>query len=380
MGYWKDRMIRQEEQGWNFLSGELYVCADCFDDEFMKDFIKENATEQECTYCEGRDDKPIATSMNAVLEIIGSAISYCFASPESSLLREDGDWVFGESIMDIDEVLDALGSPTANDDVLDDIRDAFHSRQWVEKNFFGLSEVDQLRYGWADFVEAVKRHSRYLFMMPTQEEVELDLDKIPPHKMLDEIGKVVNEVGLVKAIEAGTQWFRARIHDPDKSFLTASELGTVPREKAVNPNRMSPAGIPMFYGASDEATVIAETYLPKQGQSAVASVATFQTARSLSVLDLTELPPMPSAFDETTRHLRPAIGFLRGFIEDLTQAIAKDGREHIDYVPTQIVTEYFRHVFKRLAGGQVNGIIYQSSLKGGTCCVLFFLRMSIAVK
>ena len=60
-------------------------------------------------------------------------------------------------------------------------------------------------------------------------------------------------------------------------------------------------------------------------------------------------------------------------MEELTRPIVKDGREHIEYVPTQIVTEYFRHVFRTSIGEQVKGILYRSSRNGeGTCCVLFF--------
>lgn len=370
MGYWKERMLREDERGWSYLDADLHVCAECFDDEAIRDFIEENASELECSYCHKRGDKPIAAPMNSVLEVIGSAVSYGYTDPANTLPREDGDWVFGESIMDIDEVLEDLGYPTQDDAVAEDIRQAFSGRQWVVKNFFGLSEDEELRYGWGDFVTAVKHRSRYLFMLPAKGETEFD--KIPPHKMLDEIGQVVINVELVKEMKAGTHWFRARIHDPAESYSTPSELGTVPKEKTKYPNRMSPAGIPMFYGATDEATAIAETYLPEPGRQAAATIATFQTARDLQVLDLTDLPPMPSSFDESTRHLRPAIAFLRDFVEDLTRPIVKDGREHIEYVPTQVVTEYFRHAFERLSGERVNGIIYPSSRNGGICCVLFF--------
>ena len=60
-----------------------------------------------------------------------------------------------------------------------------------------------------------------------------------------------------------------------------------------------------------------------------------------------------------------------GFIEDFRKPVEKDGREHINYVPTQIVTEYFRSVVK-IGGGTVDGVRYRSSRrKDGICCVLF---------
>lgn len=371
MGYWKDRMIRQQEQGWDYVDDGLHVCAECFEDEAIKRFIEQNTSEKECSYCEECSEKPIAASMNSVLEVIGSAVAYGYEDPANSLPVEGGEYVF--STMDIDEVLDEIGWPTQSDAVADEIRESFSGRAWVRKNFFGLHEDDQLRYGWDDFVEAVKHQTRYLFTMPISDKDEHTLDDIPPHKMLDEIGNVIGAVELLREMKAGTKWFRARIHNPEESYSTASELGTVPKDKAVYPNRMSPAGIPMFYGAEDKATAIAETYLPKDGRKAVATVATFQIARDIIVLDLTNLPSMPSAFDEASRHLRPAISFLEDFVEELTRPIAKDGREHIDYVPTQIVTEYFRHVYRTPSGEPVKGIVYSSSRNSeGICCVLFF--------
>jgi RES domain len=92
------------------------------------------------------------------------------------------------------------------------------------------------------------------------------------------------------------------------------------------------------------------------------------------VLDLTTLEPIPSLFSGQ-RHQRPILKFLHSFVRDLSKPIKKDGREHIEYVPTQIVTEYFRHSFVWYDGQRIRGILYPSSRKpSGTACVLFFTR------
>jgi hypothetical protein len=102
------------------------------------------------------------------------------------------------------------------------------------------------------------------------------------------------------------------------------------------------------------------------------TVAKFATARDAWVVDLTALPPVPSLFDRERRHLRQPIIFLRSFIEDLAKPVKKDGREHIEYVPTQVVTEYLRHVFRTETGHRVKGVIFSSARKKGSkCCVLF---------
>ena len=47
----------------------------------------------------------------------------------------------------------------------------------------------------------------------------------------------------------------------------------------------------------------------------------------------------------------------------------------VEYVPTQIVSEYFRTTFTRDWGRPVHGLLYQSAVsEGGVCCALFVAR------
>jgi hypothetical protein len=59
--------------------------------------------------------------------------------------------------------------------------------------------------------------------------------------------------------------------------------------------------------------------------------------------------------------------FLRNFARDLSASVVQDGREHINYVPTQVVTEYMRW----LPAIAIDGILFTSAQNGGTCCVIF---------
>jgi hypothetical protein len=64
--------------------------------------------------------------------------------------------------------------------------------------------------------------------------------------------------------------------------------------------------------------------------------------------------------------------FLHKFINDLVAPVSKDGREHVDYVPTQIVSEYFRYKFKSEKGSGIKGIKYPSVKdSGGTNLAVF---------
>jgi hypothetical protein len=133
---------------------------------------------------------------------------------------------------------------------------------------------------------------------------------------------------------------------------------------------MSPSGIPMFYAAFDEKTSIAET---SGGSKESVTIASFKTIKPFQVLDLTTLQPTPSIFDEESRYLRQSTIFMSNFLYDISKPVVKDGSEHVEYVPTQVVTEYFRHLFRPKNKKAIKGIVYPSSVfAGGKSCVLFF--------
>jgi hypothetical protein len=57
---------------------------------------------------------------------------------------------------------------------------------------------------------------------------------------------------------------------------------------------------------------------------------------------------------------------------EISRPIARDDRAHIEYVPTQVVTEYLRSVL-RTEKGVVEGIRYRSSRKGGEKSLVLFV-------
>jgi hypothetical protein len=101
---------------------------------------------------------------------------------------------------------------------------------------------------------------------------------------------------------------------------------------------MNPAGISYLYLAAEEGTAAREII----GESAADVVlAEFATVRELNVLDFTHLPAKPSVFDAGHRDQREGIIFLEHFVEAISQPVAKDGREHVSYAPSQVVSEFF---------------------------------------
>ena len=259
---------------------------------------------------------------------------------------------------------------------------------WCKKRFGSGDLAAALGMGWTAFVDIVKHHTRYLFSEPGNPTpgpesfpapeafgVTYDLEEgVPPERMLDALGAIVATAKLTRTIDAGGVVFRARVDKADKYFSTATELGPPPPEKASQSNRMSPAGIVMFYGAFDADTAIRETFDPDSDGAAemTVSVAQFRSKRPLRVLDITNLPPPPSFFGDYELH--HGISFLWEFERDFIKPVARDGMEHVEYVPTQIVTEYFRYRFRADGEAPLDGIIWRSSRTGKPACVFFFGR------
>ena len=128
----------------------------------------------------------------------------------------------------------------------------------------------------------------------------------------------------------------------------------------------------MFYGADQFDTAVAEIVDPDEsnvGNSITAN--RFRPKCRFLVLDLTTIPSWTSFFDEYDDLERIGLQFLRFFARDVSKPIKKDGREHIEYVPTQVFTEYVRHQVKTDDGRSVKGIKYKSSKDGKGCYVIF---------
>jgi hypothetical protein len=129
---------------------------------------------------------------------------------------------------------------------------------------------------------------------------------------------------------------------------------------------MNPAGIPMFYAAAKEKTAAAET------PGKCLSLGKFQSLRDLRMVNLAGLPPIPGLFGNASRQERLTIKFLHDFRQDIEQPVARDKRAHIDYLPSQVVTEYLRA--NRIGNTAVDGIIYRSTKVPNELDYVFFAQ------
>ena len=192
-----------------------------------------------------------------------------------------------------------------------------------------------------------------------------------PSEVLKNIFDYAETYGLIEHIPAGKRLFRARWQECIGQIRSPKNLGPPPRDKATQSNRMSPPGIVVFYGSDHLETALRETAVAP-GRFAVGQ---FETIRPMTLLDLTRVPAVPSLFrsvsDSAEVRPRKILKFLNHIAEEISKPIARDDREHIEYIPTQIVTEYVRSRLTRKSD-RVDGIKYPSSLRHGYSSYVLF--------
>jgi len=129
----------------------------------------------------------------------------------------------------------------------------------------------------------------------------------------------------------------------------------------------------MFYGANEAATAFEETIDLKTMSGRTARAAKFSAVVPLALLDLTEIPRPESYFSSSwDRERRGARAFLQAFADTVSEPISRDRKYHLEYVPTQVFTEFIRYELKTGCVKQFHGIKYKSSRKNGGICYAIF--------
>ena len=352
---------------------ETSVCPACLNEpEYLAEFIRSNATLLECSYCGQRTTQPSAVPLDDVVELIQGAVSEEYEDAANSVPYESAEGGYQMTTYTSDEILYELGVFSESESLMRDLANSLPDYAWVERDPFSLSRYDALRFGWEEFARQVKHQTRFLFFKEEKRDEDWH-DDIRPSEMLDALGALVRELGLVAPMRAGTRLYRVRQHEPAVKPHDLGSLGPPPIDHARYANRMSPAGVSMLYASLDAVTAASETLDRRSKRLISVTTAELETLRDLRVLDLTNLPPVPSVFDASSyRDQRHGVAFIRSFTDDLTQPVQKDGREHVEYVPSQVVTEYFRFRFRGEHEEPVNGILYPSAVRAdGTNVVLF---------
>ena len=200
------------------------------------------------------------------------------------------------------------------------------------------TDTSDFRSVWRDFKRETHSRARYFgaITMATLDKIFGNLDSLTT--FWDK--PVIREI---KPDEPEGSIWRARIAYSDlevKSILKSlgSQLSPPPSDKATA-GRMNAEGIPVFYGALEEQTCVAEVRAPVGSFVILGKFDLLQPVRILDLLALSNAYSDVSQFDPDYIEQRSREAFLAELVGEMGRPVLPH-EEAREYIATQVVSEY----------------------------------------
>jgi hypothetical protein len=150
---------------------DFRVCADCFGDDGLKDFVRGHADATQCSFCGAAAREDIAAPLGEVIDHMLLCLARDYNNPDDAgMVYESAEGGYQGTVWDTyDFVLDQLGLELPNDDdnsLFDAICKGFGSQLWCTRHLYSLGPDEALAFSWETFCELVKHGSRYFFYRP----------------------------------------------------------------------------------------------------------------------------------------------------------------------------------------------------------------------
>lgn len=310
----------------------MNICANCFNDEEIKQFIITSSTARtECDCC-GQECETI--DLNEIsdffIEFLGLFVKDSNGTELVQLIQND--WNIFYSDVCARKILSA-------------IIDHEHFDFSVDDKVIYTSEVQECFSVWEKLKSEVQEEKRYF----------------------SDLGSFNWEVYIKSnaQIRKGTVLYRARITPDGRNKLKTNEMGCPPKERATA-GRANPVGIPYLYLCNKIETTFYEVravYLDRL------SIGKFTVRRDLNIVDFSNKISLFFTYTDSESNFSIIDIVKRKILFDKISAdLSKPLRRfdtEIEYVPTQLICEYCKQ-------NGADGIRFNSSLhQGGTNVVLF---------
>ena len=338
------------------------VCHDCIGDSFLADEVKEKGHRGLCGYC-GKRRK--ALMLEKLAERIHEVLQEHFRLSRNEIpWRQSGypvvDLIANMAGLDeeiADDVRALLSEPHEYEAMTDGAENPYDSdAHYEELHPDELSFLDT----WEAFRNEIRSRARFFSTYAENALRRLfgDLNTL----------KTIDDQPIIRKItpedEERFLW-RARTAQSTKELKAilaapAREIGP-PTSRLAKGGRMNAPGIPVFYGALDEDTCVAEARAPVGSHVVVAK---FEVLRPLRLLDfdsLTKIYVKGSHFDPGYSVRLGHASFLERLVREISRPIMP-GDEAFEYLVTQVVAEYLAHKVQP----RLDGIIFRSSQTDGT--------------
>lgn len=345
------RWMEEQDQLYNFDTTE-FVCSHHINESFIKKNIIEKGKKGKCNYCNS-NKKVVALS--EVLKLIVVGIDYYYEDPANSrYLNRDSTYGYDGNIMQFEDMLYNLNLEIDASQLYEDISNYLNNDSLYCLKDEYTSESEYYHSAWNNLKEIVKTKARYVFHYDKQFS---SFNSADPIEVLNKVQNSISHFKLFRTIKTSEKLYRCRQHvNKNEIDDLGINIASNPTANCKTNNRMSPAGISMFYSSPHKNICVKEVVNFDNNERPFYTTAYFYSKDNLKLVDLTKLPVIPSAFDEKNNWQIETLFFLKDFINDISKPIDENDAI-IDYVPTQIVTEYIRYNPKL----KVDGLIYPSS-------------------
>jgi hypothetical protein len=332
------------------------VCPVCINSEDLGQQLRQHETSGVCAYCKCVSERCV--DLGYLVQVIRRTADLCFADPAmAGVPRNDGEWQCGEGSLysafdildefelDFPERLHGEIASSLSDGVLPCAHGSWHGRHFDQE----MSDAWELLVS----LTSDDDYGDLSSVLQTNLSEVLDPQGVSLGEFLCQTGTTLSEVGAIVELKTGTPLFRAHCHTDGRQYDSFADVGPPPAAKAQN-NRMSRAGVPVFYLAFDEATACDETRHSPEDKLVLAS---FCVTVPILVADLTALPVIPSIFDVDAYDRRKSLQFLHKFRDEVSKKVSST-RRSCEYRPTQIFCEALRLENYHFP---LNGFVYPSS-------------------
>lgn len=314
-----------------------FVCPACIKEKYLSSYISEQGKVGFCDYCK-HDDKVLPIGDIASLIEDGFDFLYKRQNNKEEVIEnvtKDFPLNGSKNFKDTCDLIKQWIAPVYIE-LSSDLFEVIQYKTWFDDSKYYLNSGEKKHYTWDYFSYVVKHQTRYIFTQVCHPLGSL-FGYLQPSEILDVTLGLFTKFGLYTILPKDTIIYRARPTKCDHN-LPAKELGSPPAELCKQANRFSPAGISMFYGAEDKETCLLEI------DEQVAVIGKWSLTEEIKILDLTKCicAGRPSIFDKKHRGDYHDYQYILDFKEDLSNPIERDGCEHYEYVPTQIVAEFLR--------------------------------------
>lgn len=357
----------------------MFICPDCFADQGLKRrliTLRPSEPDRRCDFHPRKKGIALSTISPIVSELISNTYRHV----------EDNPWTgenAGETLIDVVYDLTGAHEPAVADALHNLIIDEEHvwppdGDEPFFSDMYGYCPVDEIHEEHSLRWEHLRQdiiYRRRFFSEHAQQTLSDIFDGL--HLLRDRAGRRV--IYPLHPDEKAPPIYRARIANDYAARQqiindVSAQLGPPPPHLRT-PGRMQPAGIRAFYGAFDMKTCIAELR-PTVGETVVG--ARFAPVRPLLILDTTRFDRRPKEqnhFSESYLKQLRLWTFMKRFMDEIAKPHLP-GTEHLEYVPTQVVSEYlvYRHTFNYSGklDSTIDAIVFRSAQRSNSKNIAIF--------